>query len=100
MKHELKLLSPYFDPMLLGFKNFEVRFNDRGYEIGDELILREWTGAEYTGRSLEAVVTFILDDARFLRPGYVVLGLMDVKCVESYFAKFRSGLSRGGLRDE
>lgn len=95
MKHELKLLTAYFDPVLLGFKNFEVRLNDRTYTIGDELILREWTGAEYTGRSLKAVVSYVLDDARFLRPGYVVLGLMNVECVETYFAKFRPGLSRG-----
>lgn len=35
MLHKIKLQKPYCDPVLLGMKNFEVRYNDRGYQKGD-----------------------------------------------------------------
>lgn len=40
--HELKVVPPYFDSLVAGSKTFEVRRNDRGYQTGDMLRLREW----------------------------------------------------------
>lgn len=42
MKHELKILPQYFQAVKNGTKTFEVRKNDRGFQNGDEVTLREW----------------------------------------------------------
>lgn len=41
MKHELKLVQPFFNDVFTGKKKFEIRKNDRDFKIGDELILKE-----------------------------------------------------------
>ena len=33
--HELKILNKYFDDVLIGKKTFELRKNDRDYQVGD-----------------------------------------------------------------
>lgn len=76
--HDLKILPEYFEPVAEGLKTFEVRKNDRGFAVGDRLILREWQKLPYncyTGGEIEAVVTYILDSEEYLQPGYVVLGI-------------------------
>lgn len=42
MKHELKTLTQFFPFVKRGEKNFEIRVNDRNYQVGDTLRLREW----------------------------------------------------------
>lgn len=46
MEHDLKILSPYFIAVEDGSKPFEVRRNDRNYQVGDTLLLREGNMAE------------------------------------------------------
>lgn len=69
---DLKILPKYFEQQILGLKNFEIRKNDRGYQIGQYLKLREWTGKRYTGRTCLVVITSITDFKQ--QKGYVVLG--------------------------
>lgn len=80
--HVLKTEQPYFQAIWDGAKPFEVRKNDRGFQPGDVLDLREcWTDddgeVQYTGRQASRVVTYVLRDGeRFgIAPGVVVLGL-------------------------
>lgn len=42
MKHELKIWPQYFCRVADGSKTFEVRNNDRGFQPGDTVVLREW----------------------------------------------------------
>jgi len=42
MKHELKIWPQYYCRVVDGSKTFEVRKNDRGFQPGDEVTLREW----------------------------------------------------------
>ena len=72
--HELKLHKRYYNAALCGAKPFEVRFNDRNYEVGDRLVLREFHDGEYTGNVMIKDVTYVLDDCLYLKEGYVVLG--------------------------
>ncbi|MDO5653628.1 MAG: DUF3850 domain-containing protein [Brachymonas sp.] len=74
--HNLKLQQPHFEEVARGAKPFEIRFDDRGYKSGHRVCLREWTGAEYTGRNLTATIGAITTFAQ--RKGYVVFGLLDV----------------------
>lgn len=39
MRHELKTWLPYFDAIVDGTKLFEVRKNDRDFQVGDCLRL-------------------------------------------------------------
>lgn len=62
MKIEKKVQTPYFEAILKGDKNFEVRLNDFECKEGDVLVLREWDPEknDYTGRTLEKKVTYIV----------------------------------------
>jgi Domain of unknown function (DUF3850) len=96
--HDLKIWPEYFDDVVDGTKAFEIRKNDRDYKVGDELLLREWVppkpfetkGARYTGRQTRKRVTYVLqgigsvgviEPARGLSVGYVVLGLAQPESV-------------------
>lgn len=61
-EHILKTLSHYFQKVETKEKTFELRQNDRNYQVGDRLILQEITteGAA-TGRTLSAIVTWMLE---------------------------------------
>jgi ASC-1-like (ASCH) protein len=74
MTHELKIKKEYFEEILLNNKNFEIRFNDRDFQIGDDVLLREISdsGAIYTGRNLAIRITYITDYEQ--KEGYVVFG--------------------------
>ncbi|PKR82359.1 DUF3850 domain-containing protein [Heyndrickxia camelliae] len=75
--HKLKILPKYFEPVSKGLKNFEIRRNDRGYEIGDLLILQECfidpEGPTYTGRVLEKRIIYMTDYEQ--KENFVVLGI-------------------------
>ena len=78
MEHELKCWPEYFEKVLDLSKTFEVRKDDRGYQTGDWLILREWDPVwnRYTGRSVDRRVSFLLRGGAFgIEAGYVVMGL-------------------------
>lgn len=77
--HELKTQSPFFEPLRMRLKTFEVRRNDRHFAVGDKLVLRHYNNdIGYTGEVEERLVTYIFDseDMIALLPGYVVLGLV------------------------
>ena len=57
--HDLKTIQPYFDEVAAGRKRFEIRFDDRGFAVGDWLCLKEWTGQDYTGREVYAKILYI-----------------------------------------
>lgn len=77
IEHVLKVVSPYFDALLDGSKTFECRYDDRGFGVGDRLVLREYfpLSSEFGAREVARRVTYILRDFDGLRPGWVVLGL-------------------------
>lgn len=78
--HELKTWSEYFVMVFMGRKTFEVRKNDRGFKIGDTLILQEGdlNGKEWiaTGRTLARKVTSIVHGGQFgVKEGYCVMSI-------------------------
>lgn len=77
MKHELKTWPQHFAGITACKKDFEIRYNDRDFKLGDELVLREWcpTVDDYTGREEIRFVKYILRDFAGLQPGYVALSL-------------------------
>lgn len=71
----LKLNAKYYDDVLTGKKPFEIRYDDRQYNVGDYLVMREWNNdkEEYTGRIMILRITYISTYKQ--QPGYVVLGI-------------------------
>ena len=45
-EHVLKTWTTYFNAVVSGGKNFEVRKDDRGFQKGDILCLQCWVGLE------------------------------------------------------
>ena len=70
MTHRLKTLPQYYQPIIEGRKPFEIRKNDRNFYRGDDIILNEWDGKNYTGRFCTGVIEDIFDIS-FLLPDYV-----------------------------
>ena len=91
--HRLKTDRAYFITTILGQKPFELRFDDRNFQVGDTLILEETehsaagmaAGAPlaFTGRRVEAEVVSKLKGRTGLEPGWCVLGMRFVRvCIE------------------
>lgn len=79
MTHELKIWPEYFAAVASGRKSFELRRDDRMFDEGDLLILREYLPREarYTGATIECSIAYVLRDApQFgLKHGFAILGL-------------------------
>lgn len=73
--HELKAVNPFFTDVWKGIKKFEVRFNDRDYQIGDQLLLREYSLNGYESREILCEIIYIFKGALMLKKGYVILGI-------------------------
>ncbi|WP_337090011.1 DUF3850 domain-containing protein [Leuconostoc pseudomesenteroides] len=92
--HELKLDTEYFDDVKSGLKTFEIRKNDRDYQVGDLISLSRFEDGKYlkTKSGLYAnkenglkavplneadtilmVVNYITDYEQ--KDGYVVMGI-------------------------
>jgi len=59
--HNLKTHPEPFEDILPGHKSFEIRKNDRDFQIDDILILNEWgpESEKYSGQLLSLKVTYI-----------------------------------------
>lgn len=78
MTHGLKTWDEFMMDIATGKKPFEVRKNDRGYSVGDVLLLNGWNQNKevHTGRVIEAEVTYILNGGAWgVMDGYVVMGI-------------------------
>ncbi len=79
--HELKAHPQYFKKLISGEKTFEIRKNDRNFQVGDILELQEWNpdNLEYTGKSTKRIVTYIIwgdaTESIFPLPGYCIMGV-------------------------
>ena len=80
--HKLKVWSEYMDDLLNGKKSFEVRLNDRNFQVGDILILEEYDKEkkEYLSRNLSVEVTYLLNNKVFdaIKEGFVVMAIKPV----------------------
>lgn len=76
--HELKIFPKYFDAVVSGDKTFEVRRNDRDFNVGDILNLMEFDGSSYSGNNVLVKITYILNDRTYCKDDYVILGIKKI----------------------
>lgn len=88
-EHNLKVWPEYWDALVSGEKTFEVRRDDRGFQVGDTLVLRKTAlprplfegskalGSPFTtGEEIRKRVLWILTGGQFgIEPGYVVMAI-------------------------
>ena len=75
--HELKISPKYFEDVDANKKRFELRKDDRDYQVGDLIALKEYENGEYTGREIKYLpIVYILRDVPEygLKEGYCILG--------------------------
>lgn len=78
MNHELKIWKEFIPDIVSGKKTFEVRKDDRGFNVGDLLTLHGFDNKtqQYTGAVIVARVTYKLPGGSFgIQEGYCVLGI-------------------------
>ena len=89
MDHELKTDPEVFAATEAGIKEFEIRFNDRRFQVGDYLKLRETRHSgiemkrgkplEYTGKELLVKVQYILEGPIYgLSDGWVIMSVKEM----------------------
>jgi hypothetical protein len=79
MTHNLKIYERYYKEIVNGNKNFELR-RDRGFSVGDVLILREVeddSTNSYTHRSITKTIKYISRNVTQygLMDGFVILSI-------------------------
>ena len=92
IEHVLKTDPAVFQDVLDGSKTFEIRFNDRGYQVGDLIVLKEtkFTGQQmksgqplvYTGREIQKRISYVLGDYG-LQDDWVILGIQDIEAAKT-----------------
>lgn len=74
MRHDIKIEASYIEAVLDGRKTFEVRFNDRGYNAGDTVVMTE---TEYPRRKVMATIGYVTGFKQ--QENWVVFSLIKVK---------------------
>ena len=83
MIHALKTLPEFFKALAAGVKSFEIRKNDRDFQVGDSIVLKEWDNIKYSGREIQAIIKYMLDDAFIgLAEGYVAFSFGILKIID------------------
>lgn len=82
VEHNLKTWPEFFEAIWRRQKLFELRQNDRDYQVGDLLSLQEYEFGHlksYTGRVVKARIDYVLRDtegSQFgLVPGYCIMSI-------------------------
>lgn len=84
--HRLKVFVKYADAIMNGTKTFEIRKNDRGYEVGDKIVFDVVTNEGYAAAAAARHplngatyrIDYILDDFEGLAQKYVALAISKV----------------------
>lgn len=89
--HDLKLSDKYFNDVKNGIKTFEIRNNDRGYQVGDILVLHLWADvggisgyAKKTGATLADGKTELIDKVPEYLADKIVVKVTSIMTADDY----------------
>lgn len=79
-QHFLKILPEFFAAVVDGSKTFELRKNDRDFQVGDTVILQEFDHKTntYTSDFVVKQISFMLTGVYGLEPGVSCLSLVNL----------------------
>lgn len=86
--HALRTQEKFFQGVVDGLKEFDIRKADRDFKIGDFLLLRELRNDKTTGATAACRVVAIWGEIPGLLPGYVCLSLGTITLEEEDRATF------------
>lgn len=88
--HAVKIWPKYFAAVIDGTKTFEYRLDDRDYQRGDSVLLKEFDpdSREYTGRSTVREIGFVFRDRD---TGFAVFSLLPAVREPCLLASLSSG---------
>lgn len=72
--HYIKISAMFFEDAVAGRKNFELRFNDRDYRVGDTLHMSEHKDGHNAGRYIQQEIIYMLEEFTGLKENYCILG--------------------------
>jgi hypothetical protein len=81
MRHLVKCWVEFFTPIRDGIKTFDIRRDDRDYQVGDQIVQLEYKHGigTYTGREVACHITYIARGPKFgpfgLKDGYAILAI-------------------------
>jgi hypothetical protein len=81
MEHRLKTWPLFFADVSTGAKTFDIRKDDRNFQVGDTLLFLEFDPEhyvkKYTGREIRVIVNYIvsLDDIPGMQKGFVGMSI-------------------------
>lgn len=75
--HYLRVWEEFFSALESQEKRFEIRVNDRDFNVGDILVLEEWNNKEekYTGKKLFTRVSYMIQGVFGLPKNLCVMSL-------------------------
>lgn len=75
--HNVKCDEPYFSSVLAGKKSFELRKDDRNYQVGDYFCLQRTESGKITdaAENIMAEIVYKLSGFDGLSEGYCILGI-------------------------
>ena len=73
--HHLKIEEKYLNAIKNGSKTFEIRYNDRGYQVGDILVFED--PKEESGQYAVSV-TFMISDERFCKENFATMSIKPI----------------------
>ncbi|TFJ75461.1 hypothetical protein CKN94_07410 [Carnobacterium maltaromaticum] len=74
--HELKIAPCYYEEVITYRKMFEIRKNDRDFQVGDRVLLKEYVNGEYTGKSVIFKIAYLTNYEQ--KKGYCVFSISPV----------------------
>jgi len=85
--HTLKIWQEYYSQVISGNKKFEIRNNDRDFQVGDVLILQEYDPDvdSYTGEMVSAKITYITNFGQ--KENYVVMSIELIDNLKELYKK-------------
>ena len=84
MIHKVRSWAHFFDAIAAGHKTHDLRKDDRGYKVGDKLLLQRYDNinGQYTGEELMVTITYMTDrdhpcafSSSVLPPEYCILSI-------------------------
>lgn len=73
-EYEIRIAPRWYQDIYAGIKTFILRKDDKDYQVGDILLLKEYTVAE-TGECVRLKIQYKLDHEIGLQEGYCILGI-------------------------